>query len=59
MPENVYRLFVVGVLLMILSTNLNPVGGFTAWVLGSGLAICGCITWLEERRAKQRHTEVA
>lgn len=54
MPENVFRLLVVGLLFLVVSmTADNVVIGGINWALGSGFVIFGFISWIDERKASQ------
>ena len=64
MPENVFRLLVVGLLFMVLSVLVrNPedifftLSAIMSWLVGSGFVICGFIAWIGERQESQRRRE--
>lgn len=54
MPENVFRLAVVGLLFILLSyqSGMLPIK-LLNYVLGSAFVICAFVAWIDERKRKQ------
>lgn len=61
MPDNAFRLFVVGLLLMVLAYQSAareaawssvPIIGFFYFVIGSLFVFCAFWVWMDERREK-------
>ena len=50
MPQNVFRLFVVGLLFQLLAYAPSQGWRWGYWIIGAALVVCAFLAWIAERR---------